>query len=74
MVIQFALLIIFHNLYNFFKGFEAVDLTQIQDPVQLMDNIKKIKWITFPGGAPIATGLAGGHLDIGSQGSLGDID
>ncbi len=29
------------------------------------DNIKKIKWITFPGGAPIATGLAGGHLDIG---------
>ncbi len=47
MVVQFALLVIFHNLYTFFKGFEAVDLTQIQDPVQLMDNIKKIKSMFF---------------------------
>lgn len=42
LVIQLFLLIIFQNIYSLFKGFGEVDLTQIRDPSQLMENIKKL--------------------------------
>ena len=42
LVLQLFLLIIFQNIYSLFKEFGEVDLTQIQDPSRLMENIKKI--------------------------------
>jgi signal transduction histidine kinase len=42
LVIQLFLLIIFQNIYSLFKEFGEVDLTKINDPSRLMENIKYI--------------------------------
>lgn len=45
LIIQLFLLIIFHNIYSLFKGFEGMEITEISNRSKIMDNIKRIKEI-----------------------------
>jgi signal transduction histidine kinase len=45
LVLQLFLMLIFQNIYSLFKGFENVDLRQIKNPLQLMNDIKRIRSI-----------------------------
>jgi len=45
LVILIFLIFIFQNIYTLFKGLEEVDLTQIKNPLSLMQNIQKIRKI-----------------------------